>query len=112
MAWELRNKKLIDDLHELGLVEDEMGYWFYPPYSKDFWIISSYGGSISMVSGFTFEKGRVIDIGLGSKYKVDDSDLIIKQVKNLITDFQNCMLRYKQEQEQKRLEKLKDDFNG
>lgn len=112
MAWELKNKKLIDKFHELGLVEDEMGYWFYPPYSKEFWIISSYGDSISMIGGFTVERGRVMDVGgLCSKLKVSDADTIIKQVKDLISDFQFCWLQYKQEQEQKRLEKLKEDFN-
>lgn len=110
MAWELKNKKLSKRLHELGLVEDEMGYWFYPPYSTAFWLISSYTESISIVGGFNYERGRIIDLGLSTKYNVNDEDLIIKQVKKLIDDFQNCMLQYKQDQEKKRLEKLKKDF--
>lgn len=110
MAWELKNKNLTNKLHKLGLVEDELGYWFYPPYSTAFWIISSYGDSISLVGGFTYEHGRIIDVGLSTKYNVNDEDLIIKQVKKMIYDFQDCMLRYKHDQEQKRLEKLKKDF--
>lgn len=110
MAWELKDKNLTNKLHELGLVEDNLGYWFYPPYSKDFWIISSYGDSISMVGGFTFDRGRVIDVGLTAKYALADANMILKKVKDLIDDFQNCMLLYKQEQEQKRLEILKMDF--
>lgn len=110
MAWELKNKNLSKKLHELGLLEDEMGYWFYPTYSTDFWIISSYYDSISIVGGFNYDRGRIIDLGLSTKYNVEDEDLIIKQVKKLINDFQDCMLQYKQDQEQKRLEKLKKDF--
>lgn len=110
MAWELKNKKLTNKLHKLGLVEDEMGYWFYPPYSNDFWLISSYTESISIVGGFNYDKGRIIDLGLSTKYNVNDEDLIIKQVKKLIDDFQDCMLLYKKDQEKKRLEKLKKDF--
>ncbi len=110
MAWELKNKNLTNKLHELGLVEDEMGYWFYPPYSTAFWVISSYGDSISLVGGFTYDHGRIIDVGLSAKYNVNDEDLIIKQVKKMIDDFQDCMLQYKQDQEQKRLEKMKKDF--
>ena len=110
MAWELKNKKLSNRLHELGLVDDEMGYWFYPPYSTAFWVISSYGDCISMVGGFNYDSSRIIDLGLSTKYNVEDEDLIVKQVKKLIDDFQNCMFLYKQDQEQKRLEKLKKDF--
>ncbi len=110
MGWEIKDKNLINKLHELGLVEDEMGYWFYPPYSNAFWLISSYGDSISMVGGFYYDEGRVIDKGLSVQYKVSDIDLIIKKVKDLIDNFQYCMLQYKHEQEQKRLEKMKKDF--
>lgn len=110
MAWELKNKKLSKRLHELGLVSDEMGYWFYPSYSTDFWVISSYGDSISLFGEFTYDNGKIINVGLSSKYNVNDEDLIIKRVKKMIDDFQNCMLLYKQEQEQKRLEILKMDF--
>lgn len=110
MAWELKNKKLSKKLQELGLVSDEMGYWFYPSYSTDFWVISSYGDCISLIGGFTYNNGKIIDVGLSAKYNVDDEDLIIKQVKKMIDDFQNCMLLYKQENEQKRLEKLNKDF--
>ena len=110
MAWELKNKKLSNRLHELGLVDDEMGYWFYPPKSIAFWVISSYGDCISMVGGFNYDSSRIIDLGLSTKYNVEDEDLIVKQVKKLIDDFQNCMFLYKQDQEQKRLEKLKKDF--
>ena len=83
MAWEFKDKNLTNKLHELGLVEDEMGYWFYPPYSNEFWIISSYGDSISMIGGFTFQRGKVIDDGLTAKYAISDIDLIMKKVKNL-----------------------------
>lgn len=111
MAWELKNKKLSKKLHELGLVSDEMGYWFYPPYSTDFWVISSYGDSISLFGEFTYDNGIIIiDVDLSAKYNVEDEDLIIKQAKKLIDDFQDCMLLYKQNQEQKRLEILKMDF--
>lgn len=113
MAWEIKDKNLSNKFHELGLVEDDLGYWYYPPYSKDFWIISSFGDSISMAVGFAFERGRVKDVGISNvKIKVSDADLILKKVKDLIDEFHNCMLQYKQEQEQKRLENLKDDFNG
>lgn len=110
MAWELKNKNLSKKLHKLGLVEDEMGYWFYPQYSTDFWIISSYYDSISIVGGFNYDRGRIIDLGLSTKYNVENEDLIIKQVKKLINDFQDCMLQYKHDQEKKRLEKMKKDF--
>ena len=110
MAWEIKNKNLSKRLHELGLVEDEMGYWFYPPYSTAFWIISSYYDSISMVGGFNYDRDRIIDLGLSTKYNVEDENFIITQVKKLIDEFQNCMFLYKQDQEQKRLEKLKQDF--
>ena len=82
----------------------------YPPYSTAFWVISSYGDCISMVGGFNYDSSRIIDLGLSTKYNVEDEDLIVKQVKKLIDDFQNCMFLYKQDQEQKRLEKLKKDF--
>lgn len=110
MDWKIKNKNLSNKLRKLGLVENEMGYWFYPPYSTDFWIISSYGDSISIVKRFTYKHNKIIDDGLSARHKIADEDLIIKQVKKLIDEFQNCMFLYKQEQEQKRLEKLKKDF--
>lgn len=111
MDWELKNKKLSKKLQELGLVDDEKGYWFYLPYSNTSWVISSYGDCIYLIGGFTYDNGIIIiDVGLSAKYNVNDEDLIIKQVKKLIDDFQDCMLRYKQDQENKRLEKLKKDF--
>ena len=111
MAWELKNKKLSKRLHELGLVEDKNGYWFYLPYSNTSWVISSYGYCIYLIGGFIYDNGIIIiDVDLSAKYNVEDEDLIIKQAKKLIDDFQDCMLLYKQNQEKKRLEILKMDF--
>lgn len=110
MAYELKDKKLTDKFHELGLVEDNMGYWFYPPYSKDFWIISSYGDSISMVNGFEFKKGRVMDIGLTSKYKISNPDSVINKVKQMIESYHTCILDHKKYIEKNKIEKIKEDF--
>lgn len=103
----LRNK-----LQELGLREDDDGYWYYDPFNIDDWMIASYEDEVRVSTKVTVDKnGEGYFEGLGDTLNcVDDEDKILAQVNKLLNQVKRMELTKKKKKMKMRMNKLKKDF--
>ncbi len=103
----LRNK-----FQELGLREDDAGYWYYDPFNIDDWMIAAYEDYIRISTDVEVDKnGEGYFGGLGDTLNcVDDEDKILEQVNKLLKQVKRMELTKKKKKMRMRINKLKKDF--
>lgn len=103
----LRNK-----FQELGLREDNDGYWYYDPFNAGDWMIASYEDEVRVSTKVTVDKnGEGYFEGLGDVLNcVDEEDKILAQVNKLLNQVKRLELTRKKKKMKMRMNKLKKDF--
>ena len=103
----LRNK-----FQELGLREDDAGYWYYDPFNIDDWMIAAYEDEVRISTKVTVDKNGIGYFeGLGDTLNcVDDEDKILAQVNKLLNQVKRMELTKKKKKMRMRMNKLKKDF--
>lgn len=103
----LRNK-----LQELGLREDNYGYWYYEPFSNENWMIASYEDEVKISAKIKVDKnGEGYFELLGDALNcIDDEEKIIEQVNKLLNKVKRLELTKKKNKMKMRMNKLKKDF--
>ena len=103
----LRNK-----LQDLGLREDNYGYWYYEPFSNDDWMIASYEDYVKISIKITVEKnGEGYFEFLGDTLNcIDDEEKILEQVNELLNKVKILELTKKKKKMKMRMSELKKDF--
>ena len=103
----LRNK-----LQELGLREDNYGYWYYEPFSNEDWMIASYEDEVRISAKIKVDKnGEGYFELLGDALNcIDDEEKIIEQVNKLLNKVKRLELTKKKNKMKMRMNKLKKDF--
>lgn len=103
----LRNK-----FQELGLREDDGGYWYYDPFNIDDCMIASYEDEVRISTKVTVDKNGVGYFeGLGDTLNcVDEEDKILAQVNKLLNQVKRMELTKKKKKMRMRMNKLKKDF--
>ena len=97
-------------LQDLGLREDDAGYWYYDPFNNDDWMIAAYEDDIRISTKVTVDKnGEGYFEGLGDTLNcVDDEEKILEQVNKLLNKVKRMDLTKKKMK--MRMNKLKKDF--
>lgn len=100
-------KKLLD----LGLREDDSGYWYYDQFSIDDWMIASYEDEVRVSLKVKIDKtGEGYFEGLGLTINCKNEDLILEQVNKLLKEVKRLELTKKKKKMKMRMNKLKKDF--
>jgi len=99
-------------LQDLGLREDDGGYWYYDPFNNDDWMIAAYEDDIRISTKVTVDKkGEGYFEGLGNTLNcVDDEEKILEQVNKLLKQVKRLDLTKKKKKMKIRINKLKKDF--
>ena len=99
-------------LQDLGLREDDAGYWYYDPFNNDDWMIAAYEDDIRISTKVTVDKnGEGYFEGLGDTLNcVDDEEKILEQVNKLLNKVKRMDLTKKKKKMKMRMNKLKKDF--
>ena len=99
-------------LEDLGLREDDGGYWYYDPFNNDDWMIASYEDEVRISTKVTVdENGIGYFEGLGDTLNcVDDEEKILKQVNKMLNQVKRLDLKKKKKKMKMRMNKLKKDF--
>lgn len=108
----ITSEKLRNKFQELGLREDEGGYWYYDPFNIDDWMIASYEDEVRISTKVTVDKNGVGYFeGLGDTLNcVDEEDKILAQVNKLLNQVKRMELTKKKKKMRMRMNKLKKDF--
>ena len=61
-GWLFKNEHLRERLKSIGLIENEDGYWYYPPYSIDPYgfIMASYHNYVRICQDVGVYKGNIV----------------------------------------------------
>ena len=107
----IKSDSLRNKLQELGLVEDNDGYWYYEPFSKD-WMITAYEDYVRISIKVKVDKnGEGYFEFLGDTLNcVDDEEKILEQVNKLLNKVKRLELTKKKKKIKMRMNKLKKDF--
>ena len=99
-------------LQDLGLREDQDGYWYYDPFNNDDWMIAAYEQDIRISTKVTVDKNGVGYFeGLGDTLNcVDDEEKILEQVNKMLNQVKRMDLTKKKKKMRMRMNKLKKDF--
>lgn len=99
-------------LQDLGLREDQDGYWYYDPFNNDDWMIAAYEQDIRISTKVTVDKnGEGYFEGLGDTLNcADDEEKILEQVNKLLNQVKRMELTKKKKKMRMRMNKLKKDF--
>ena len=108
----ITSEKLRNKLQELGLREDDDGYWYYDPFNIDDWMIASYEDEVRISTKVKVDKnGEGFFEGLGDTLNcVDDEEKILEQVNKLLNQVKRMELTKKKKKMRMRMNKLKKDF--
>ena len=108
----ITSEKLRNKLQELGLREDDDGYWYYDQFNNDDWMIASYEDEVRISTKVTVDKNGVGYFeGLGNTLNcVDDEEKILEQVNKLLNQVKRMELTKKKKKMRMRMNKLKKDF--
>ena len=103
----LRNK-----LQELGLSEDNYGYWYYEPFANKDWMIASYENYVRISIKVKVDKnGEGYFELLGDPLNcIDDEEKILEQVSKLLNKVKRLELTKKKKKMKMRMNKIKKDF--
>ena len=99
-------------LQDVGLREDNYGYWYYEPFSNDDWMIASYEDYVKISTKVTVSRnGECYFEGLGYALNcVDDEEKILEQVNKLLNKVKRLELTKKKKKIKMRMNKLQEDF--
>lgn len=99
-------------LQDLGLREDNYGYWYYEPFSNDDWMIASYEDDVKIaIKGKVEKNGEGYFEGLGNTLNcIDDEEKILEQVNKLLKQIKRFELTKKKKKMKMRMNKLQEDF--
>ena len=99
-------------LQDLGLREDQDGYWYYDPFNNDDWMIAAYEQDIRISTKVTVDKNGVGYFeGRGDTLNcVDDEEKILEQVNKMLNQVKRMDLTKKKKKMRMRMNKLKKDF--
>lgn len=99
-------------LEDLGLREDQHGYWYYDPFNNDDWMIASYEDEVRISTKVTVDKnGEGYFEGLGDTLNcADDEEKILKEVNKLLKQVKRLDLTKKKKKMKMRMNKLNKDF--
>ena len=98
-------------VQDLGLREDNDGYWYYEPFSKD-WMIASYENYVRISIKVKVDKnGEGYFELLGDTLNcIDDEEKILEQVNKLLKQVKRFELTKKKKKMRMRMNKIKKDF--
>lgn len=107
----IKSDSLRKKLQELGLVEDNDGYWYYEQFSKD-WMIASYEDYVRISIKVKVDKnGEGYFEFLGDTLNcIDDEEKILEQVNKLLKQVNRFELTKKKNKMKMRMSELKKDF--
>lgn len=99
-------------LQELGLSEDNDGYWYYEQFANDDWMIAAYEDDVRISTKVKVDKNGIGYFeGLGNTLNcVDDEEKILEQVNKLLNQVKRLDLAKKKKKMKMRMNKLKKDF--
>lgn len=98
-------------LQELGLREDDAGYWYYDPFSIDDWMIASYEDEVRVSTKVKIDRNGVGYFeGLGETIECKNEEVILEQVNKLLKQVKRLELTKKKKKMKMRMNKLKKDF--
>ena len=98
-------------LKDLGLREDDAGYWYYDPFSIDDWMIASYEDEVRVSTKVKVDKTGVgFFEGLGETIECKNEEVILEQVNKLLKEVKRLELTKKKKKMKMRMNKLKKDF--
>lgn len=99
-------------LKDLGLREDDEGYWYYDPFNIDDWLIAAYEDDIRISTKVKVDKnGKGYFALLGATLNcVDDEEKILEQVNKLLKQVKRLDLTKKKKKIKMRVKKLNEDF--
>ena len=107
----ITNENLRNKLQELGLREDDAGYWYYDPLNTEDWMIASYEDEVRVSTKVKIDKtGEGFFEGLGETINCKNEDLIVEQVNKLLKQIKRLDLTKKKKKMRMRMNKLKKDF--
>lgn len=107
----ITNENLRNKLQELGLREDDAGYWYYDPFNTEDWMIASYEDEVRVSTKVKIDKtGEGFFEGLGETINCKNEDLIVEQVNKLLNQVKRMELTKKKKKMRMRMNKLKKDF--
>ena len=111
-SLKITSDSLRKKLQELGLREDDAGYWYYDPFSIDDWMIASYEDEVRVSTKVKVDRNGVgFFEGLGMTLNcVDDEEKILEQVNKLLKQAKRLELTKKKKKMKMRVKKLNEDF--
>lgn len=107
----IKSDSLRKKLQDLGLREDNDGYWYYEPFSK-YWMIASYENYVRISIKVKVDKnGEGYFELLGDPLNcIDDEEKILEQVSKLLNKVKRFELTKKKKKMKMRMNKIKKDF--
>ena len=107
----IKSDSLRKKLQDLGLREDDGGYWYYEQFSKD-WMIATYEDYVKIaIKGKVDKNGDGYFELLGDQLNcIDDEEKILEQVSKLLNKVKRLELTKKKNKMKMRMIKLKTDF--
>ena len=107
----ITNENLRNKLQELGLREDDSGYWYYDPVNATDWMIASYEDEVRVSTKVTIDKnGEGYFEILGPTIKCNNEEEILKQVNKLMKQIKRLELNKKKKKMRMRIKNLNEDF--
>ena len=108
----ITSDSLRSKLQELGLSEDNYGYWYYEPFANKDWMIASYENYVRISIKVKVDKnGEGYFELLGDPLNcIDDEEKILEQVSKLLNKVKRLELTKKKKKMKMRMNKIKKDF--
>lgn len=108
---QINSDSLRKKLHDLGLREDDSGYWYLDTFSKIDWLIASYDDELRVAKKVGVDKnGEGYFSGLGETLYCSDEEKVLEQVNKLLKQVKKLTLTQKKKKMEKRMNNLKKDF--
>lgn len=98
-------------LQDLGLREDNDGYWYYDSFNTGDWMIASYEDKVRISTEVSVDKnGNGYFEGLGDVLDCVNEEEILEQVNKILKQVKRLELTRKKKKMKMRMNKLKKDF--
>lgn len=98
-------------LQDLGLREDDEGYWYYDQFNNNEWMIAAYKNEVKVTKCASVTNGVNCFKGLGEKLNcIREEEKILEQVNKLLNQVSELDLAKKKKKMKMRMNKLKKDF--
>ena len=108
---QINNDSLKKKFQDLGLREDNSGYWYLDSFSKIDWLIASYDDELRVAKKVSVDKnGEGCFSGLGETIYCSDEEKVLEQVNKLLKQVKRLELTKKKKKMKMRMNKLSKDF--